>query len=243
MARIKDVTIQEQCPDHPEEVLIWECDTCSKRMCKECDAVGFKYKIYCQECIKKIDSAPVETTMYPVGVLKRLGARGVDLVVLILINVLLLIVPAFFFKPLLFVSYAVVSYVLTVVYFTLLTAKMGQTPGKMALEIKIINDKHKPPSYFAATMRYILGLTLGFFYVLGMVMFYSNLQLGMGATHLASVFDFLREYHRFGISSAMKAFYSFLLVMMAVDGVFIMFNQKKQALHDYLARTMVILDL
>lgn len=243
MSKIVDTSKQTPCPEHPDNPVIWECDTCGKKMCKDCTAVGFKYKEYCADCSEKIDTVPQQTVITYVGFLKRLGAVMVDAIVLVVINLILLILPTFLFSAPLFVGYAIISFVLLLAYLIGFTTMAGQTPGKMAMEIKVVNNNIKNPSFLSSFLRYIFVFTVCFFYVLGIIMFYMGLKSEMGTEHLTSITEFLKEYHRYGISGGMKGFYVFLLALIAADATLVGFTSKKKALHDVLSGTSVIRDL
>lgn len=240
MGKIENQVDQVQCPDHPENSVIWQCDVCGRKMCKECKTIGFQYKIYCDVCIDKINTAPKKVP-HPAGFWARVGARVFDILVLSFLNLVLFLVAYFFFNPVLTVVCAFISYLVYVLYFTIIPLKVGQTPGKMAMEIEIVNADASTIRFFNVFLRHILGFIVGFFYVLGMLIFYNSLRLGMGTEHLSSLFDFLKEYHRFGISDTMTFFYLVLVIIMSIESLFMCFTRKKVALHDLWSGSRVIL--
>ncbi len=242
MGKIEQREDQVVCQDHSGHNSIWQCDVCGKKMCEECKAVGFNHKIYCDVCIEKVDLTPKQA-FHPAGFWKRLAARLLDTLILGILNLFIWLIVIFFFSPILFITGAVISYLIYVACFTIIPMKVGQTPGKMAMEIEIVTRKGKLPGFFNMFFRHILGFTVGFFYVLGMIIFYNGLTSGMGTEHITSAIDFLKEYHRFGLSDTMVFFYCLLGIVMLAESVFIFFTKLKLALHDMWAGTRVIINL
>lgn len=240
MGRIENQEKPVICDAHSGSEVIWECDVCGKQMCEECEVIGFQYKIYCEKCIEQVNLMPKKFA-HPVGFWKRLGALLIDGMVLGIMNLFLILIGVFFFTPFLTLTIFCISYLLFVAYFVVFTWKANQTPGKMALEIEIYDKKKTSLSIGQAFLRYGLRFLIGFLYLYGLIAFYDKLQSGMGTEHLGSISDFLKEYHRFGISRGMLFTYYMIGIAMLADGVSVFVSSSKKALHDLLAGTQVIL--
>ena len=122
---------------------------------------------------------------------------------------------------------------------------MGQTPGKMAMEIEIINDQKTPPNLFFSFLRYIPGFTIGFLYVFGIIIFNTRLSSAIGTEHISSLWNFFAEYHKFGIgaNSALEFLYYMLIIFILTESLFVLFTEDRKALDDFWAKTRVILNL
>ncbi len=241
MGAIEKDTQKVACSVHPDQVVVWECDECGKTMCTKCKTTGFKYKVYCEKCIDKIETVPIDKLLHPAGFWKRVGARAIDGLILTFILAMLFLLPIFFFNPAITVTAFCVSYALLFIYYVVFTWQMKQTPGKIAMEIEVMGYKNKNVTFIKSFLRHFLGTLIGFLYIMGMVKFYFDLQSGMGVEHLGSVIDFIKEYHRYGITTNMRFVYGFLAVLMFGDAVCILCNKRKRALHDFWASTRVIL--
>ncbi|MCD6459604.1 RDD family protein [bacterium] len=242
MGKIENESEQVTCKQHPDEKTIWQCDDCGVKMCKKCTSIGFKYKIYCPECIKKIDTT-ADKLVYPAGVGKRIGAVVFDIVLLAIINIFLFIVPIFYFNPMLTVTMFTVSFIIFVLYFTVFTWKMGQTPGKMAMEIEVIKEGAPSVGIFNAFLRFFLDNLIFLIFVVSIISFYSSLASGMGFDHIGSLNEFFTEFNRYGLTTSTKLVLWILAALKMLDCVIIVFNKKRLSLHDIWANTRVILSI
>ncbi|MDX9701538.1 MAG: RDD family protein [Candidatus Auribacterota bacterium] len=241
MGAIEKPEQQVACSVHSNQAVVWECDECGKKMCVKCKTIGFKYKIYCETCIEKVETVPIDKLLHPAGFWKRLSARAIDGLILAFLFSMIFLLPIFYFTPIITISAFCLSYIVFFIYHVVFTWQMGQTPGKIALEIEVMGFTKKDISLVQALLRHILGISISLLYVVGMINFYLALQSGMGVDHFASVMDFIREYHRYGITTNTRFVYTLLCVIMFGDSVFILCNKRKRALHDLLAGTRVVL--
>lgn len=243
MGKIESEDKKTLCTEHQDNQTIWECDICGKKMCKDCTAVAYQYKVYCDKCIEKLETTPIGKTVHPAPLSKRLGGFVIDTIVLLSIYVIFLATAYFFFNPTMAVSLINVAFVFYVIYFMIFTYKAGQTPGQMAMEIETRSTQNKRPNLLQAFLRHIIGFLIGFFYSFGLIAYFNKLSAGMGTQHFTSLFEFLNEYHRFGISTNMKFLYSILFVFLFIDAFFLFITKSKNTLHDFWSRTKVILSL
>lgn len=241
MGRIENRDEQVACSVHPDQQVVWKCDECGKTMCRTCETIGFKGNTYCSDCIDKVETMPLEKSLHAAPVGKRIGARMIDTLILTFVGFVLFLLPGFIFNPVLVLVSSSILYIILFVYFVVFTWQIGQTPGKMAMEIEIMGLKRRDVNFIQALVRPALGLIMAGAYVIGMINFYMTLQSGMGVEHLGTIFEFFKEYHRYGISSGMQFFYTLLFIIMFGDAVCTLTNKKKRALHDFWARTRVVL--
>ena len=242
MGKIENEADQVTCKQHPDEKTIWQCDDCGVKMCRKCTSIGFKYKIYCPKCIEKIDTS-VDKLIFPSGLAKRLSAVIFDVVLLAILNLFLFVAPIFFFNPLLTVVMFTASFVLFMLYFTVFTWKIGQTPGKMAMEIEVIRESSPTVGLINVFLRFFLDNLIYLIFVVSVISFYSSLSSGMGFDHIGSLGEFFTEFKRYGLTSSTSFILWILFSLKMLDCVIILFNKKRRALHDIWANTRVILSL
>ncbi len=112
--------------------------------------------------------APAVTVEY-MGFWIRFAAALIDGVILFIISSILIIPLRFIYGPAI-----VFDIFLFWLYYWLFTGLKGQTPGKMAVGIKVVNYQGDIPGLGSAALREILGkvistivLCIGFFWVAG----------------------------------------------------------------------------
>jgi len=243
MGKIESEDKKVICLEHSDNQTIWECDSCGKKMCKDCKAVGFQYKIYCEKCIEKVETTPLGKTIHPAPPLKRFGGFVIDTIVMLFLYLIFFSVSFFFFTPILVASLINIAFIFYLIYFIIFTCKAGQTPGQMAMEIEVKTATNRKPNIIQSLMRHLIGGMIGFFYCFGLITYLNKLMAGMGTQHFTTVFEFLSDYHRFGISDNMKFFYVVLFIFIFIDSFFILLTKNKTALHDLWSRTKVSLSL
>ena len=129
---------------------------------------------FCAKCgatlVAEVE-APAEATAVAVEYVSsmiRLGAAAIDAVAAIIVSVL------FSFLAFRFMAFGgmFLFLVLLLLYHWLFTGLRGQTPGKMALGIKVVDAQGNRPTLRVAALREVLGklistvvLCLGFFWI------------------------------------------------------------------------------
>ncbi len=121
------------------------------------------------------------------------------------------------------ISYFIVNFVIMIflwLYFILMTYKFNATFGKMIMKIKVFSDKNKNLGVWKLILREVIGkysyLWVGI--IVAVVSFFASLPIG-------ETFNFLVQ----------------LFVLIVGYGM-ILFTERKQALHDKIANTVVVLD-
>lgn len=195
---------------------------CDEQYCPYCGA-DFKpddqgrYPNECWECKRKIsyefeENEKNEYKVY-VGFWKRVIASLID---------------AFIFTPIALVSFRFIrinisnsnllpSAIFSLILFCLqwfLIVKYGGTPGKLIMEIQIINNKGNRLSIYTAITRSCFSLL------------YSASYYVVNIFHLNKGNAIILNY--------------FLTLVLIIDVLVIVFNKKKRALHDYLAGSFVV---
>jgi len=150
------------------------------RHCPVCGVVNPADATHCQNC--EVNFAQVEErTPGPVGFAPRLGAYLIDGLVLFVPQLVLSVAAVFAsaagsgsasnFETVTSTAQCLLILV-TAAYFIGFWAWRGQTPGKMALGIKVVKTDGSPVTFGTALVRYIgywisaLVLLLGFLWVL-----------------------------------------------------------------------------
>lgn len=154
---------------------------------------------------------------------RRLLALAIDILVLSPIVIVLVLVKNDSLSPLYIALLLLVSliYHLYPIYFL---GRFGQTLGKMALKLKVVNTQENSISYFAAFLREvpillttILSLVVDIHYIL-------NYGIDEGFQQ--------------GVSD--NIIVGLIFVWFIADAIVAFSNQKRRALHDFIAGTVVI---
>jgi uncharacterized RDD family membrane protein YckC len=109
----------------------------------------------------------------------------------------------------------IIYYVFYFCYHIIFNAKSGGTPGKLVLKYRIINEEGNLLSMPKAFLRYSIYLPQTVILLLSKFVFVTPVP----------IMDFVD---------------AIFTIFIMVDVLFIVFNKKKRALHDYIAKTYVI---
>ena len=145
--------------------------------CPRCGNQLLEGELYCPRCGETVDASPprvddrTASSPFPggyIGFWSRLAALVIDEIIMIVAAVLCLIVievvisgqsfGVTFFVGI-FLSFAILLAVL-MGYWIVFTAIWGQTLGKMALGIKVVDREGRPPGLWKAFLREVVGKIL-----------------------------------------------------------------------------------
>jgi uncharacterized RDD family membrane protein YckC len=130
---------------------------------------------------------------------------------------------------------AAVSYIIFVAAYDIwFVAKYGQTPGKMAVDIKIVKADGELVSWKEAFLRHSVNIV--FAIVTGIVLCYAIKKIpGSEYTSLpwANRSRRIYEYYPTWLNTTSN-------IWIWGEAVVLLFNKKRRALHDYIAGTVVI---
>lgn len=111
-------------------------------------------------------------------------------------------------------------------YVVLMHYFFGQTVGKMLMKIKVLDLSEKPISFFQSVLRDIAQLLSIFVFVIfGDPEFFINQS---------------KDVAEFAKNPVANSFYILLMIYGLADIIVFFTNEKRRALHDYIARTVVI---
>jgi uncharacterized RDD family membrane protein YckC len=182
------------CKNHGNRASTAVCGQCKRPICDECTVVRGR-RILCLEDAR-VDNAIEEedriehlavadpALVLHAGFASRLFAALIDLVLLVIAAVLLaavfwlltgfppVAIRMYHARPYQFISYWSIFFLITVAYSVVFTAAEGQTLGKQAMRLAVVEEDGTTPSIQAALVRYagslvsMLCLGIGFFAVL-----------------------------------------------------------------------------
>jgi len=141
------------------------------RHCPVCGTANPAGATHCQNCEVNLHRAG-EIAQGPVGFLPRLGAYAIDGLILLASQAFFGLVAASSGDPDAAATIQCLSILATAAYLVAFWTWRGQTPGKMALGIKIVKTDGSPVTFGTALGRYIgywisgLAFLLGFLWVL-----------------------------------------------------------------------------
>ncbi len=119
------------------------------------------------------------------------------------------------------ISWIIFTALLSYAYSVLLHAKYGQTLGKMALKVKIIDQSEtKSITFRQAFMRDSVGMAISLVAVIFLFFQFADVKL------------IEKNYDEF----LMPWFFSWIIIEL----VTMLFNQKRRAVHDFIAGTVVV---
>jgi uncharacterized RDD family membrane protein YckC len=133
--------------------------------------------------------------------------------------------------PLIFQNFILV--VITILF----VVKFGGTPGKLILGVRIVDKGGKFLTLRGAILRMILYLPNFFFYLLKMNNVHANMPGTANIQTLKELFETVKLYG--GIYSNQIITVVLFLIPIA-DSIFILFTDKKRAIHDFLAGSYVV---
>lgn len=111
-------------------------------------------------------------------------------------------------------------------YVVLMHYFFGQTVGKMLMKIKVLDLSEKPISFFQSVLRDIAQLLSIFVFVIfGDPEFFINQS---------------KDVAEFAKNPVANSFYILLMIYGLADIIVFFTNEKRRALHDYIAGTVVI---
>lgn len=146
-------------------------------------------------------------------------------VLIYLIDIIILAIPSvYLYRYSYFVAIDLQSgipliarWVLLFIYFISFTVIFGGTPGKLILKTRVVNKEGHNLSIFSATIRYSFLILNGF--VLALIE--------------------VEKFHN-SDNNFLSLISSFTGLLLLIDATCILFNKQKRALHDVLARSLVI---
>lgn len=132
---------------------------------------------------------------------------------------------------------AVLYSVFVVAYNVWFVAKKGQTPGKMAVGIKIVKVDGTDVSWKEALIRHAVSIIFAIFY--GMALFYAAAQIP--DNEYVSLTWKARNQRIYGLYPLWFGWIDTLSQTWTwSEIVVLLFNKKKRALHDFMAGTVVV---
>jgi uncharacterized RDD family membrane protein YckC len=165
-----------------------------------------------------------ENTKYD-NVLRRLGATFIDLLVFIPLILVDNYVSNSYENKFAILTWLFVMSFITTFYTIYLHYKYGQTFGKMAMGIKVVDlNENNKISFRQAVIRssiYIIIDVLGLIYFLILI-----LSLDETTVTMTESYDYFQQ---------MAAG-----ILVLIEFIVILTNKKKMAIHDYIAKTVVI---
>lgn len=118
---------------------------------------------------------------------------------------------------------------------TLFIVKWGGTPGKLILKIRIKDNEGKNLSVYRALLRQSIVILLCIFTLLQMNNTINYISINEIPTNVQDIAKLNIKY-----SSGYKTIISFISILCFIDPITIVFNKRKRAIHDYLAKSVVI---
>ena len=102
------------------------------------------------------------------GFWRRLGAGFIDGFIMLVVNVVLATIASLMGGDSAGIITNLISAAASIAYYVYFTGSRGQTPGKMALKIKVVRVDTLPMTYKAAFVREVVGKFLsGLIFALG----------------------------------------------------------------------------
>ena len=133
------------------------------------------------------------------------------------------------------------SWIIGAVYSIAFVSYKAATPGKMALGAKIVRADGTPPTFLTALGRYFSALLFQF---VGGIILGFGLLFGIGAALVSAGSYFGKGSYNNPISaSAWIVFFAAMIIGCAVvllDVLWVVWDPRKQALHDKMAGTFVV---
>ena len=119
------------------------------------------------------------------------------------------------------ISWIILSVILSYTYSVLLHARYGQTLGKMAMKVKIVDmSETKSITFLQAFMRDSVGMAISLVAVIFLYFQFADIQLIEKGYD-----DFLMPW-----------FFSWIIIELGT----MLFNRKRRAIHDFIAGTVVV---
>lgn len=136
-----------------------------------------------------------------------------------------------------FVTYALAN-LLFIGYRIVLVTKYGGTPGKLILKIKVVDESGNNISIYHSLLRetFIIISTVTTLIFLYNVI--SDLQVYELPKSFGEI-SMMIGTKNVGLYSNITGIIGLIFIF---DGLFLIFNKKKRALHDYLAKSLVVRD-
>ena len=131
------------------------------------------------------------------------------------------------------------GYVLYLVYFVVLVALWGQTPGKALLKIKVVDLKGAPVGWARAFLRNLVEAGLTFWFMILELQTISRIPMDQFvAVEVSQRGHFIYQH------LPETTFWINLILAIYVYSEFIVIflNKKKRAIHDFIAGTLIIHD-
>ena len=111
-------------------------------------------------------------------------------------------------------------------YVVLMHYFFGQTVGKMLMKVKVLDLSEKPISFFQSALRDLPQfLSIFIFVIFGDPDFFINQS---------------KNIAEFAKNPVANSFYILLMIYGLTDIIVFFTNEKRRALHDYIARTVVV---
>ena len=118
------------------------------------------------------------------------------------------------------------------VYKVFMEAQYGATLGKMAVKLKVVNLQYEKANLQEVILRNIIQIISAFLSAISMILLFG--QPGFAD---ATTFTGFSAFQRTN-SNPLFAYLPMVLVL--IDGIVLLTNEQKQALHDKIAKTYVI---
>ena len=151
------------------------CSNCGQNnpdeasFCADCGAAMSAVAEPSQQALPTETGVTAAAAVVYAGFWLRFGARIIDFILLLILQFILVVAGVYLGG----LSSVIILWVIPFVYFWLFTGLKGQTPGKMAVGIKVVDARGNVPGLGPAGIREIPGkiistlfLFLGFFWVI-----------------------------------------------------------------------------
>jgi len=202
--------------------------------CKECEKQNDDNVEECSYCGKQENLTNTKEYEY-VGFWKRFIATILDF---------LIFIPVTYYPQMYVYLYSyqsrnilpqIMLTILIIFLCTLFIVKWGGTPGKLILKIRIKDNEGKNLSVYRALLRQSIGILLCIFTLLQMNNTINYISINEIPTNVQDIAKLNIKY-----SSGYKIIFSFISILYFIDPITIVFNKRKRAIHDYLAKSFVI---
>ena len=163
---------------------------------------------------------------------KRISAAMIDIIIFGLI-----ISPILYFQQLSKVAYVTCEFAILLCssfYYIYLHNKSGQTLGKKAVKIKVTKTSGENICLNTSIIRHLPIIIIGLFYFLKTIILVYNINIPI------ENFDHFSDKLTNNSIEAVSWIEYLFFILIVLDLMTILLNQKRRSLHDFIAKTVVI---
>lgn len=125
-----------------------------------------------------------------------------------------------------------IYYIILYLYLIFMVVRFGGTPGRLILKTKIINVNGEKLSVMQAVLRLITYTPSSIAFILSIQIVINQINIeGLQGKEIVEFYKLNKESNIFNSIGS---------VLLLIDILWILFNKKKRALHDYLAGSYVV---